>query len=440
MSAPWFCALALLLCRCWPGWQGCRLLVLVLGLLPGVAQSQPEVQQLRVIKEEPEFRFVKAGQRKIRMPFEFQRNLIIVQAHLNGQGPYNFLLDSGVGISLITDPTLIEPLKLRRGANYNVMGAGQEKPLEAFFSDSVKVTMPGVVAPTLSFLVLSSDVLNLSGYVGLPVHGILGYDVFNSFVVQIEPTAVQLWFHAPATYEPPRGRRWTQLPLDIEGRKSYLNVPVNITDSLALPLKLVLDTGAGHALSLETSSDSRMRVPAQRLRAQLGRGLSGAINGYLGRVQSMQLGRYRLNAPLTSFPDADNGALRVEVPRNGNVGFELLKRFEVVIDYTHNTLWLRPNSLFRDPFEHDMCGLELLASGPDYHRYFVLRLEPNSPAVEAGLQPDDELVSINLIPVKGMSLTQISRIFHSGDGKTLFLLLQRNGQLVSAFIRLKRQI
>ena len=438
MPAHWFFPLACLLCRWWPGQHWCRLLVLGVSLLPTVARAQLQPQALK--KEELAFRFVKPGQRKIRMPFEFQRNLIILQAHLNGQGPYNFLLDSGVGISIITDPTLIEPLKLRRGVNYNVMGAGQEKPLEAFFSDSVRVTMPGVVAPTLPFLVLSSDVLNLSGYVGLPVHGILGYDVFNSFVVQIEPTAAQLWFHAPGTFAPPRGRRWTLLPLDIEGRKSYLHTSVRLTDSLALPLKLVLDTGAGHALSLETSSDSRMRVPTQRLRSQLGRGLSGAINGYLGRVRSMQLGRYQLHYPLTSFPDADNGALRVEVPRNGNVGFELLKRFEVIIDYTHNTLWLRPNSLFRDPFEHDMCGLELLASGPEYRRYFVLRLEPNSPATEAGLQPDDELISINLLPVKGLSLTQISRIFHSGDGKTLFLLLQRNGQLVSAFIRLKRQI
>ncbi|HEX8427128.1 aspartyl protease family protein [Hymenobacter sp.] len=437
MPAHWFPALALLPGRWRLGRQWYRLSVLILGLLPLVAEAQFQPQST---KEQLAFRFVRPGQRKVRIPFEFQRNLIIVQAHLNGQGPYNFLLDSGVGISLITDPTLIEPLKLRRGANYNVMGAGQEKPLEAFFSDSVQVKMPGVIAPTLPFLVLSADVLNLSGYVGIPIHGILGYDVFNSFVVQVEPTAAQLWFHAPNSFEAPKGRRWTKMLLDIEGRKSYLNTAVSITDSLTLPLKLVLDTGAGHALSLETSSDKRMRVPTERLRAQLGRGLSGAINGYLGRVRSMQLGRYKLNSPLTSFPDADNGAMRVEVPRNGNIGFELLKRFEVIIDYTHNSLWLRPNALFRDPFEHDMCGLELLASGPEYRRYFVLRLEPNSPAAAAGLQPDDELVSINLIPVKSMSLTQISRIFHSGDGKTLFLIIERNGQSVAAFVRLKRQI
>ena len=244
MSARWFRVVALLLRPWW-----CRLLVLFAVLPPTAALAQPPKTEIA-----PAFHFQRLGQRKIRMPFEFQRNLIILQVHLNGQGPYNFLLDSGVGISIITDASLIKPLGLRRGIRYTVVGAGEEKPLEAFYSDSVRVMLPGVEAPAMSFLVLSADVLNLSGYVGMPVHGILGYDVFHSFVVQVEPSTAQLWFHAPAAYRSPRGRRWVQMPLDLEGRKSYLTVPVSITDSLTLPLKLILDTGAGHALSLETAS------------------------------------------------------------------------------------------------------------------------------------------------------------------------------------------
>lgn len=414
-------------------WSGVLIGLLLLG--PAGAHGQ------LLAAEALPFRFEHARRRQARLPFEFQRNLIIVAAHLNGQGPYNFLLDTGVGTSLITDPALAAPLRLRRGPTYRVAGAGEEAPLEAYLSDSVRVTLPGVVAPALSFLVLSSDVLNLSGYVGMPVHGILGYDVFRSFVVEVKPTTSELVLHTPAAYRPPRGRRWTSVPLDMDGRKAYLTVPVALNDSLTLPLKLVLDTGAGHALSLETSSDPRLRVPEKRLRAQLGRGLSGAINGYLGRVRSMQLGRYVVRTPLTSFPDADNGALRADVPRNGNIGFELLKRFEMVIDYPHNALRLRPNALFRDPFEHDMCGIEMLAVGREYRRYLVLRVQPGSPADEAGLLPDDELLSVNLLPVSGLNLTQISRLFHSADGRVLLLIVRRHdGDLFTTAVRLKRQI
>jgi hypothetical protein len=439
MPARWICIFRLL-SRSWPAGAARLLLWGLLSVGEGPALAQSAAVPAPAGEALP-FRFENPRRRHMRLPFEFQRNLIIVQASLNGLGPYNFLLDTGVSTSLITDPGLAAPLKLRRGEVFRVSGVGEEAPLEAYLSDSVRVTMPGVVAPALSFLVLSSDVLNLSGYVGMPIHGILGYDVFRSFVLEVEPSAAELVLHAPSHYRPPRGRRWTQVPLVLQRRKAYLTVPVSVSDSLALPLKLVLDTGAGHALSIETNSDSRLRIPSERLRAQLGRGLSGAINGYLGRVRGMQLGRYHLSTLLTSFPDSTNGALRADVPRNGNIGFELLKRFDLVIDYPHQTLLLKPNRLFRDPFEHDMCGIELLATGPNYRRYLIQKIHPGSPAARAGLQPDDELLAINLLPASNISLTEVSRILHSADGRVLFLLLRRaDGELYTTRLRLKRQI
>ncbi|RYU77173.1 aspartyl protease family protein [Hymenobacter persicinus] len=387
------------------------------------------------------FRLVSRSAHRVRSHFELQRNLIILSAKLNGTGPYNFLLDTGVGTSILTDPGLRETLNLRAGQRFRVLGAGNEAALEAFQTDSVRVELPGIVGAHVSFLVLSEDVLNLSGYVGTPIHGILGYDLFRSFVVSINPAELSIVFADPAHYRPPRGKRWANLPLDLEGNKAYITLPVSLRDSLTLPLKLILDTGAGHALSLETSSDPRLSIPPQRLRTQLGRGLSGFINGYLGRVAAVQLGRYRLKTLLTSFPDADNVALRAEVPRNGNIGFELLKRFDLVINYPHNYLLLRPNELFREPFEHDMCGFDLLATGPDYRRYVVLRVQPDSPAALAGLRPDDEIVYVNLLPISSLTLTQVSRIFHSANGRQILLVVRRaSGDLYTTTVRLKRQI
>ena len=418
---------------------GCRgrtsCLRLLLGLLlllvrPALSPAQPRA-----------FRFERKGAHQVKMHFELQRNLIVLAVRLNNKGPYNFLLDTGVATSLITDPALLTELHLRTGARFRVSGAGEAAPLEAFRTDSVRVQLPGVVAPHLSFLILSEDALNLSGYVGMPIHGILGADVFNSFVVSVRPGESMLVLHDPARYKRPRSRRWTSLPLDMEGNKAYLTTPVALTDSLTLPLKLILDTGAGHALSIETSSDARLRIPPARLRTQLGRGLNGFINGYLGRVAALQLGRYTLKSPITSFPDPADFALRAEVPRNGNIGFEVLKRFDIVINYSQNYLLLRPNTLFRDPFEQDMCGFEILATGLNFRRYLVVRIQPGSPAEHAGLQAEDELVYINLLPSSVFTLTQLSRIFHSGDGRVVLLVVRRaSGEIYTTTIKLKRQI
>ncbi|MCR5886745.1 aspartyl protease family protein [Hymenobacter sp. J193] len=375
------------------------------------------------------------------IPFQLQRNLIIVQAKLNGSGPYNFMLDTGVGVSLLTDPYLQAELRLKAGPRFQVMGVGEETALEAYISDSVRVEVGGIVAPVMSLMVLSDDVLDLSSYVGMPIHGILGADVFRSLVIELRPTESRLFAYDPTRYRAPHGRRWATMPLSMEGSKSYITTSVALTDSLQLPLKLVLDTGAGHALSIETGSDSRLQVPQKRLRSQLGRGLSGFINGYLGRVSSLQLGRYHIPNMLTSFPDNSEVYQRTNSERNGNLGFELLKRFTVIIDYPHNRLLLKPNELYKDPFEHDMCGLELLATGEDYRTYIILKIQPDSPAALAKLAPGDQLVSVNLLPANALSLTQISRLLHSNDGRQVLLLVRRpDGELHSARIQLKRQI
>jgi predicted aspartyl protease len=388
------------------------------------------------------FRFARPKQRQVQLAFEQQRNFIIVSCRLNGTGPYNFLLDTGAGTSLITNPHLADSLHLRRGEKFRVVGAGgQITSLLAYQTDSVRLTLPGVVAPAMSLLVLSEDVLNLSGYVGMPIHGILGPELFNSFVVKILPTQNTLVLLPPAHFVPPRNPRWTSVPLSLEINKAYFTTPIELADSLTLPLKLVLDTGAGHALSLEVGSDPRLHLPAHRLSTELGRGLNGVVNGSLGRVANLHLGRYRVRSVLTSFPNAADVHSRTGVHRNGNIGFELLKRFSIIIDYPHQRLWLRPNQYFTDPFEHDMSGLELLAVGPNLRQFIVLRVVPGSPAAEAGILPDEQVVSINFLPTSTFSLTQLSHLLHSADGRSLIMVLRRaDGELHTAIVRLKRQI
>lgn len=400
-----------------------------LSLTPGVPRAAP-------------FQFITPNLKRAVLALDIQRNLLIVSFMVNGDGPFNFMLDSGVGTTIITDPSMATSLGLERGQPYRVVGAGGESTgLLAHEIEGVRFSSGNIVAPNMRLLVLSEDVLDLSGYIGMPMHGILGSELFRSFVVGIESEEHRLVLTAAARYKAPRGRRWSSLPLTIIASKAYLDLPVQVTDSLSLPLRLVLDTGAGHALSLEAGSAPQLTVPTKHLRSDLGRGLTGFIRGSLGRVAALQLGRYRMPGVLTSFPDSSEVHVRAAVPRNGNVGFELLKRFSLVIDYPHQRLLLRPNGQYREPFEHDMCGAELVAVAPDFRRYLVLRITPNSPADLAGLRVNDELLSINFLPVSVFSLTQLSRMFHSSDGRVLLLVLHRGAdQLYTTTLRLKRQI
>ncbi|MBF9144069.1 aspartyl protease family protein [Hymenobacter properus] len=417
-----------------------RLVWLLFFLLLGEGM-QPAARAQAVTAEAP-FRFRNARRHQVHVPVRLQRNLVVVSCLLNGYGPFNFLLDTGVSTTLITSSALADSLHLRHGERFRVVGAGgADSGLLAYQTDSVRLTLGGVEAPRFSPLVLETDALNLSGYVGVPIHGILGSELFRSFVVALRPEESFMVLHDPATFRAPQGRQWSSLPISLEKGKAYFEAPVELNDSLTLTLKLVLDTGASHALSLETDSDPRLALPARRLPAELGQGLTGTVRGYLGRVAALHLGRYRLHSVLTSYPDASDVHGRVDVPRNGNVGYELLKRFSLIIDYAHQRLLLRPNLRLLDPFEHDMCGIDLLATGPDYHRYLVLSVAPDSPAYRAGVERDEELITINFLPASALSLSQLSRMLRSEDGRLLYLVLRRpNGDLHTVSMHLKRQI
>jgi hypothetical protein len=276
--------------------------------------------------------------------------------------------------------------------------------------------------------------------VGVPIYGILGYQFFNSFVVQIKYSQTRLMVQNFDDFKYRKGYG-TAVPIKIEAQKPYITTVASLQDDNKIPLKLIIDTGAGHALSLEQESNAAIQVPTPSITAQLGKGLSGTINGRLGRIKSVALNRFNLTNVLTSFPNfQDVGAKVFLVARNGNIGNELLKRFDVIFDYKRQLMYLRPNMYFKDPFEHDMCGIDLVANGKDYRRYMVNHVEPESPAAEAGIMPGDELISINLNAVSTMTISKIDRLFHSRPGFNMLVGIQRGEQRIFTVITLKRKI
>jgi hypothetical protein len=376
--------------------------------------------------------------RKVRLPFEMHRNLILIKAKINGYGPFNFLLDTGVSNSIITDPGLKDSLQLSQGRNIVLVGAGDGDNLQAFVTYGLTIQMPGITATKHSMVVLSSDILQLSNYVGVPVHGILGYDFFCNMVVDINFHSNTITLHKPLNYK--YKRKGVAVPIILEEKRPYLKAFSQIDDSTIVPVKLIIDTGAGHALSLETGTHEKITISDPAIRTQLGIGLNGIISGYMGRTKNFNIGRYQIKNIITSFPDFGLVAAKNKIPRNGNLGIDMLRRFNITFDYSRQMMYLKPNRFYKEPFEHDMCGIELIAGGETYRQYTIYKIYPDTPAAEAGLLPGDELIAINSSMLKDMEITAVSKLLRSRHGRRLSILLKRNESLIFTQLMLKRQI
>jgi hypothetical protein len=387
--------------------------------------------------------FIAGNRTWTRIPFQLHSNLIIVPVRVNESDTLNFILDTGVSNTIITDPEAFEKKSLVLGRKVKIAGAGEGGSLTASIAIENRLSMGGLRAAHHNIVILDEDVLHLSEYVGTPVHGIFGYEIFANFVVNVDFQRREITLMQPNKYHY-RKRKGDRYPITIQNTKAYTDALSVYDGEKIMPLRVVLDTGAGHALLLDRSrSTAAMPLPVKNIRAQLGRGLNGVINGCMGRIQKVRFGRYELDNILASFPDSMAFGMKlVDMPeRQGNVGCELLRRFNVTFNYPDQYIVMKPiKRLMRESFEHDMSGLELRAKGDHFRNYYVDKIVEGSPAEIAGLQEGDEVLFVNNNSTNDLTISDIYKILQKGEGKEVSLLVRRNGQMIIASFALKRLI
>ena len=373
-----------------------------------------------------------------RIAFSMLKNLIVIPVYIDGKGPFRFILDTGVGPMIITDPSLIDSLQLKNLRSIKIAGLGKGEPVEAFVSNQLTAIVGNAQYPQIPTAILKEDLFNLSSYLGTHIHGLIGYHFFKSFIVEIRYTSRRIIFYDPLYRRKIKG---TRIPLNIIGDKPYAKVSIRFDGRPALPISVLIDNGASHAISLEKLGDEPFPAPEKTIAANLGVGLSGVIDGRMGRAASLQIGNYTLNNVLSSFPDFHDVVNKILIrDRSGNLGADVLSRFNTTYDYGGSAVYLKKNHTFRRPFQHDMAGMEITAEGPDLNRFIIGRIEPDSPADEAMLLKDDEIVSIDFSSISRYSLTELNEIFRNGRRKLLLVTVIRSGQRLTMLLKLKQRI
>jgi hypothetical protein len=396
------------------------------------------IQVCAVITAQGQQFYFKGDRNKDAMPFLQVKNLIIIPLYLNNKGPYNFILDTGVGPLIITDPSLIDSIGIKVSRTIKISGLGSGNEIEAYISNDVSAQLGKSYIDNIPTAILKRDIFGLSNYLGTKVYGLLGYYFFKSFVVELRYSTKRLLFKHPNSGGKIKGER---IPIEISSYKPYTNITIENPDYGKAEIKMLIDNGASHAISLERLNEKPFPVPAASIKANLGVGMSGPIDGNIGRVSALKIGSFAMKNVLASYPKYDDVAAKVLLKdRNGNLGADILSRFNVIFDYADNSMYLRKNSQFKRPFEHDMSGIELYLEDGQIRRYFISRIEPGSPAENAGILVDDEIITINFTPAASFKLDDINNLFKSVEGKTIILSIRRNDELVLKVFKLKQRI
>ena len=356
-------------------------------------------------------------------------------------------------------------------------GLGEGQPIEAIRSRNNIVKIGNAISINQSLFAILNERFNFAPRLGIPIHGIIGYDLFKDFIVEINYSAKYLRLNDPETYKYKDCNKCETIDLEFYNSKPYFNVDIIIKDK-QVPVKLLIDSGGSDALWLFESSEDGIVLDKKYFDDFLGHGLSGSVYGKRSKVDKVMINSFVLEDVNVAFPDSLSIAYaKMFKERNGSFSAGLLKRINLIVDYTNSKITIKKNRYFNDPFNYNKSGIELEQSGIRVVKqkeskinqqgsisssenisissriifdtkyklsvkpaFRIVELRKDSPAERIGLKIGDVLLYINNKATYNYNLQEVIQFFYGETGSKIRLKIERNGVPMTFVFRLESPI
>jgi predicted metalloprotease with PDZ domain len=116
---------------------------------------------------------------------------------------------------------------------------------------------------------------------------------------------------------------------------------------------------------------------------------------------------------------------------SGIIGNDILRRFNMILNYAKKEFYFLPNSHYQDRFDYAYSGVELyMIDG----KIILGDVAAGSPAESVGLKEGDEVISINNI--LGQNL-QLFKSALQAQGEKIRMIVNREGELMEFHFKIK---
>jgi len=263
------------------------------------------------------------------VPMYHEQQGLIIHASVNGQGPFRFLLDTGSSTTVIAR-RLADELEVDAAGTLPSRGIGGYGDIDVGRIDSIRI---GDLAWRLNHISIFDFVsIGEGGLRGLD--GILGYDLFVRFTMQLDFARMNLVIYNPesATFKP----RGEAVPISL-----FRGVPIIEGVLDGIPTRLGFDLGAVSTLIMQR--DSRWFLEKGERLMTLGtptslQGMGGAVTAVSVPVGVFEFGPVSIGK-LRAFISTDETAEPYPDYIEGLLGIESLLRYVLYIDYAKRRIY-----------------------------------------------------------------------------------------------------
>jgi hypothetical protein len=183
-------------------------------------------------------------------------------------------------------------------------------------------------------------------------------------------------------------------------------------------------------LNAEMVQDSSLLKSKKKIYPTEAEGLGGKKAMNLTVIKEVRVGPYKFrNVPVYIFDDEFN--VTAYPVLGGLIGNDILRRFNVILNYPEQQIYIRPNKHYTDSFDYSYTGLGMyLINGA----ITVTEIMAHSPAEEAGFQVGDVVIGVEN-DLSG-NIQSYKTLLQNARTKVK-VLVSRNGELIIVPIKVR---
>lgn len=241
------------------------------------------------------------------IPFEQIDHLIYLPVTVNGT-KLRFVLDGGSSVFVI-DPSKVKELGVKTEGKGIIRGAGKGS-VGVSYADSITYDLNAI-----TITVPKSTIIDLSNVIqGQKIDGIVGYDLFEKYVVEINYHTNTIRLFDPKTFA--YSGNGSRIPITIKRKQVYAHAKIKIAGHTPETHEFIVDSGSSD--NVDDTLIAKSTAPKTESTGGVGIGQTYKVT--VGYIEEFKIGKYTLNH-LRGTADAET------------IGNGVLHNYTVIFDY-----------------------------------------------------------------------------------------------------------
>lgn len=366
-------------------------------------------------------------------PLELYGDHVFIKLSVDDSEPLDFIFDTGDGLTVID---LDVAKKLNLDLDHKQATTSAQGSITGALIKHNKVAINDLVMEK-NIKVYATSLEHLEISIGRNVDGIIGYDLLrHHHVIRLDYDNSQLQVYDSGSF-PKNGEA---ISFKLHSSIPTVTAYATLNNGEKVEGSFFVNTGAGTTMDFNTPFAN-----ANGIIDKTGQHYSYVVKGlgdketkhYEGRVKSLSIGTLSFDNLPIGISQASSG-IQSDKKTAGIIGNRILSRYNLTLDYHGHKMYFEERSGAGESFKPNCSGIDVQL-GKDMSAVLIHQVYEGSPAADAGIEVDAQLLKVNGKMASDMSLVEIEKALKKA-GENVDLVVKQGGAEKSVTLALKELI